>query len=301
MEKWTTDNIPDLSGKTMLVTGANSGIGFETSLALAKKGAHVIMACRDQTKADDAKERLISLVPAAHITLVTLDLADLDSVRKCAEAVIKTHDTLDVLINNAGVMATPNSKTKQGFEMQIGTNYLGHYALTGLLLPFLQATPGSRIVSLSSLGANYGKFDFDDIMSERKKYKTYDAYSQAKLANLVFALELARKLEASRSETISIAVHPGGSPTNLQRTSGFLMAKVITPLLSQSADKAALPSLLAATDPAAKNGSYWGPSGFVKLRGLPKPAAIPKQAKDLSAASRLWELGEQLTGVKYPF
>jgi len=301
MEKWTTDNIPDLRGKTMLVTGANSGIGFETSLALAQKGAHVIMACRDQRKADEAKARLTRIVPAARITLVTLDLADLDSVRNCAEAVIQTHDQLDVLINNAGVMATPYSKTKQGFEMQIGTNYLGHYALTGLLLPILQATPGSRTVSLSSLGANYGKLDLDDIMSEHKKYKTYDAYSQAKLANLVFALELARKLEASGSETISIAVHPGGSPTNLQRTSGFLMAKIITPLLSQSADKAALPSLLAATDGSARNGSYWGPTGFMKLKGYPGPAAIPKQAKDLESARRLWELGEQLTGVKYSF
>ena len=185
MEKWTTDNIPDLSGKTMLVTGANSGIGFETSLALAKKGAHVIMACRDHRKAEDAKERVIRMVPEARIKLLTLDLADLDLVRKCAETVLQTHDKLDVLINNAGVMATPYAKTKQGFEMQIGINYLGHYALTGLLLPLLQSTSGSGIVSLSSLGANYGKFDFDDIMSEHKKYRTYDAYSQAKLANLV--------------------------------------------------------------------------------------------------------------------
>ncbi|RIV18628.1 SDR family NAD(P)-dependent oxidoreductase [Fibrisoma montanum] len=301
MEKWTTDNIPDLSGKTMLVTGANSGIGFETSLALAKKGAHVIMACRDHRKADEAKKRLTHVVPAARITLVTLDLADLDSVRKCVETVRQTNNKLDVLINNAGVMATPYSKTKQGFEMQIGTNYLGHYALTGLLLPLLLATPGSRIVSLSSLGANYGKLDLEDIMSEHKKYKTYDAYSQAKLANLVFAVELARKLEASRSDTMSIAVHPGGSPTNLQRTSGFLMARIITPLLSQAADKAALPSLLAATDPTVSNGSYWGPTGFMKLKGFPGPAAIPKQANDLAAASRLWELGEKLTGVNYSF
>lgn len=155
----------------MLVTGANSVIGFETSLASAKKGAHVIMACRDQTKADDAKQQLFRFVADAQLTLATLDLADLDSVRKCAEAVIQTHDKLDVLINNAGVMATPYSKTKQGFEMQIGTNFLGHYAFTGLILPLLKATPGSRIVSLSSLGANYGQLDLDDIMSAHKKYK----------------------------------------------------------------------------------------------------------------------------------
>ncbi|WP_262712001.1 oxidoreductase [Dyadobacter flavalbus] len=268
---------------------------------MSPKGSAVIMACRDQKKGNEAKERMTRLVPDVRITLVTLDLADLDSVRRCAEMVVQTHERLDVLINNAGVMATPYSKTKQGFEMQIGTNYLGHYALTGLLLPLLQATPGSRIVSLSSLGANYGKLDLDDIMSEHKKYRTYDAYSQAKLANLVFALELARKLEASRFDTISIAVHPGGSPTNLQRSSGFLMARIITPLLSQSADKAALSSLLAATDTSATNGSYWGPAGFMKLKGFPGPAAIPKQAKDLGAASKLWQLGEQLTGVRYTF
>ncbi|WP_420155378.1 oxidoreductase [Siphonobacter sp.] len=301
MKKWTTDNIPDLSGKTILVTGANSGLGFETSLVLAEKGASIIMACRNQQKAEEAKKRVIGIVPAARITLVRLDLADLDSVRTCAEAVIKMNPRLDVLINNAGVMATPYSQTKQGFELQFGSNYLGHFALTGLLLPLLLVTPSSRIVSLSSSAANYAKFDFDDIMTERKKYKPYQAYGQAKLANLVFALELARKLEASRSETIAVAVHPGVSPTNLQRTSGFLTEKIITPLISQSADKAALPSLLAATDSAVANGSYWGPSGFMELKGLPGPAVIPKQAKDLIAARRLWELGERLTGVKYSF
>ena len=285
----------------MLITGANSGIGFETSLALVKRKAHVIMACRDRQKAEEAKKRLTSLVPDAQVTLVTLDLADLDSVRQCAESVIQRHSRLDVLINNAGVMATPYSLTKQGFEMQLGSNYLGHYALTGLLLPLLQSTPDARVVSLSSSAANYAKFDFDDIMSERKKYKPYEAYGQAKLANLVFALELARRLEAARSGTISVAVHPGVSPTNLQRTSGFLIGKIVTPLISQSADKAALPSLLAATGRGVANGSYWGPSGFMSLKGAPGPAAIPKQAKDVIAASKLWQLGENLTGVRYVF
>ncbi len=286
MENWTTDKIPDLSGKTILITGANSGIGFETTLALTKKGAHVIMACRSRQKAEEAKEKAITIVPGARISLVNLDLADLDSVRQCAETVMNTHQSLDVLINNAGVMATPYSTTKQGFEIQLGSNYLGHFALTGLLLPLLTKTLGSRIVSLSSSAANFAKIDFDDIMTERKKYKPYEAYGQAKLANLVFALELARRLEASGSKTISVAVHPGVSPTNLQRTSGFLIEKIVTPLISQPADKAALPSLLAATDPIVKNGTYWGPSGFMHVKGSPGPASIPKQAKDLTTGKR---------------
>lgn len=301
MKNWTADNIPDLSNKRVLITGANSGIGFETSVVLAKKRAHLIMACRNQQKAEEAEKKIIDIVPDAKITLVTLDLADLDSVRQCADVVLKSHQKLDVLINNAGVMATPYSTTKQGFEIQLGSNYLGHYALTGLLLPLLKSTPGSRIVSLSSSAANFAQIDFADILTERKKYKPYEAYGQAKLANLVFALELARKLEASGSKTISIAVHPGVSPTNLQRTSGFLIGKIITPLISQPADKATLASLLAATDPMVKNGTYWGPSGFMHAKGSPGAASIPKQAKDLNTASRLWKVAEDLTGVKYKF
>lgn len=299
MENWTTDNIPDLYGKTVLITGANSGIGFETTLALTKKGAHVIMACRSRQKAEEAKEKAITIVPGARISLVTLDLADQGSIRQCAETVMNTHQSLDVLINNAGVMATPYSMTKQGFEIQLGSNYLGHFALTGLLLPLLTSTPGSRVVSLSSSAANFAKIDFDDIMTERKKYKPYEAYGQAKLANLLFALELARRLEESGSKTISVAVHPGVSPTNLQRTSGFLIEKIVTPLISQPADKAALPSLLAATDPIVKNGTYWGPSGFMNIKGSPGPAPIPKQAKDVTTGNRLWQIGEQMTGVKF--
>lgn len=300
-DKWTANEIPDQKGRIIFITGANSGIGYETARALAQKNATVIMACRSLSKANEAKANIQKEIPKADLVVLELDLSDLASIHKCVETFKKSYDKLDVLINNAGVMATPYSKTKQGFEMQIGTNYLGHFALSGLLLPLLYKVQGSRIVTLSSVGAKYGKIDLKDIMSEHKKYKKYDVYSQAKLANLVFGLELARRLKAANSKTISIAVHPGGSPTNLQKTSGFLMKHILTPLLSQSADKAALPSLRAATDPKVLNGTYWGPTGFMNLKGYPGQAEVPKQANDTETGEDLWVMGEKLTGVQYSF
>jgi NAD(P)-dependent dehydrogenase (short-subunit alcohol dehydrogenase family) len=298
--KWTGNEISDQRGRVIFITGANSGIGYETTRALAKKGAKVIMACRDLNKANEAKANLQREISYADLIVLELDLADLDSIHKSVQTFEKSFDKLDVLINNAGVMATPYSKTKQGFEMQIGTNFFGHFVLTGLLLPLLSKVPGSRIVTLSSLGARFGKLDFEDIMSEHKKYNKMNAYSQAKLANLVFALELARRLKNENSTTLSIAVHPGGSPTNLQRTSGFIMKDIITPLLSQSPDKAALPSLRAACDPEMLNGTFWGPTGFLELKGYPDQVKIPRLAKDTSIGRQLWALGEKLTGIYYP-
>jgi NAD(P)-dependent dehydrogenase (short-subunit alcohol dehydrogenase family) len=300
MANWTANDIPGQHGRVVLITGANSGIGYETTLALAKKGATVIMACRNIEKGKEAQAQILKQAPNADLTVMMLDLADLTSVDDFVQNVKKTRHHLNVLINNAGVMATPFLKTKQGFELQIGTNYFGHYALTGLLLPLLEKAPGSRIITVSSVGSKYGRINFDDIMSERK-YSKWNAYSQAKLANLVFGVELARRLKAANAKTISVPVHPGGAPTNLQRSSGFLMKNIITPLMSQPAEMAALPSLRAATDPRVSNGTYWGPSGFMELKGYPEQSKIPAHAEDPITGKRLWELGEQLTHVHFQF
>jgi NAD(P)-dependent dehydrogenase (short-subunit alcohol dehydrogenase family) len=301
MKKWTANDIPDQSGRVVLITGANSGIGFECTRALAKKGATVVMACRSAHKGNDARKQLLQEIPDAKLVVIELDLSDLDSVRTFAEVFQRSYGKLDILMNNAGVMIPPYTITKQGFELQIATNYLGHFALTGLLLPLMNKADNSRIITVSSLAGNNGMIDFDDLHYTTRPYKKWDAYGQSKLAELIFSLELARRLEKARSKIISVSAHPGGSVTNLQRTTGFFLKNVLFPLLSHSPDKAALPLLLAATDPLATNGSYWGPSGFNELKGHPKPAKVPTTAHDQSTVSRLWIVGEELTGVVYDF
>lgn len=299
MKKWTEDEIQDQSGRVVLITGANSGIGFECTRALAKKGATVVMACRSIRKGNEARKQLLQVIPNAKLVIMELDLSDLDAVRIFAETFRRSYDRLDILMNNAGVMIPPYTETKQGFELQFGTNFLGHFALTGLLLPLMKEVNDSRIITVSSLAGNNGKIDFDDLHSKSKPYKKWDAYGQSKLAELIFSFELARRLEGSKSKTISVGAHPGGSNTNLQRTTGFFFKNVLFPLLSQSPDKAALPSLLAATDPMATNGTYWGPSGFGELKGSPHQAKIPATAHDKVIGSRLWIVGEDLTGINY--
>ncbi len=299
MKKWTEGDIPDQSGRVALITGANSGIGFECARALAKKGATVVMACRSTNKCNDARKQLLQIIPNAKLVVMELDLSDLDSVRNFAGTFQRSYDKLDILMNNAGVMIPPYTKTKQGFELQFATNYLGHFALTGLLLPTMTEVDNSRIITVSSLAGNNGTIDFDDLHSNSKPYKKWDAYGQSKLAELIFSFELARRLEGSKSKTISVGAHPGGSGTNLQRTTGFFLKNVLFPLLSHSPDKAALPSLLAATDPMATNGTYWGPSGFSELKGSPHQAKVPGAAYDTTIGSRLWKVGEDLTGIKY--
>lgn len=299
--KWTSDNIPDQSGRVALITGANSGIGFQTAMMLAKKQAEVVLACRNMDEGKQAMQKINLHCTGAKTSLVKLDLADLHSIAECAQHVQDTFPQLDLLINNAGVMVPPLTRTKQGYELQFGTNHLGHFALTGRLLPLIINTWGSRVVSVSSIGARIGKIHFDDLNYDRRSYSAWFAYGQSKLAELLFIQELAGRLHQNGLETIAVAAHPGGSPTNLQRNSGFFMRKILTPLIAQKPVNAALPSLRAACDPNVANGSFWGPSGCFGLTGSPEKAVMPKRALDPDVAGKLWDVSERLTGVTFHF
>ncbi len=299
MGKWNFDNIANQSGRVALVTGATSGIGFQTSMMLAKKGAEVILTYRNLDSAKKTIDKITKECPEAKLSAVKLDLADLHSIKECADEVQNKYIQLDLLINNAGVMVPPFSRTKQGFELQFGTNYLGHFALTGLLLSLITHTPNSRIISLVSLAIWVGRINFNDLNYEHRPYKEWEAYGQSKLACLIFIQELARKLEQHKLHTVAVASHPGGSPTNLQRTSSYFMKNILTPLISHPPSEAALPTLRAACDIDVPNGSFWGPSSLFGLTGSPEEAKIPRKALDENVAQQLWELSEQLTGVVY--
>jgi NAD(P)-dependent dehydrogenase (short-subunit alcohol dehydrogenase family) len=300
MSKWTTANIPDQRGRTAVVTGANTGLGYETAAALAAKGAHVVLAVRNLDKGKEAARRLEQATPGASVAVQALDLSSLESVRAAADELRSGHDTIDLLINNAGVMFTPKSTTKDGFELQFGTNHLGHFALTGLLLDRLLPVPGSRVVTVSSMGHRFARrIRFDDLQWERS-YSRVGAYGQAKLANLLFTYELQRRLTGSN--TIAAAAHPGGSRTELTRNLPPLVAaasRLVEPLF-QGADMGALPTLRAATDPGGLGGQYFGPDGFAEQRGYPKIVASSEASHDLDAQKRLWAVSEELTGVVYP-
>jgi NAD(P)-dependent dehydrogenase (short-subunit alcohol dehydrogenase family) len=298
----TPEQIPDQSGRVALITGANSGIGLEAARALAGAGARVIIASRDTTKGDHAVAEIQAAMPAAQLEVERLDLADLSSVHRL---VSRLHvDRLDLLINNAGVMAAPHSKTADGFELQIGTNHLGHFALTGLLLGRLLATPGARVVTISSTAHKMGKIDHEDLQSERS-YSRWGAYGQSKLANLLFAFELERRLRASDADTISVAAHPGYSATNLQfaatpsRIERVGMG-IFNRIWAQSAERGAQPTLYAATADIP-GGSFVGPDGFQEFRGSPTLVRATSAARDEDSARRLWEASEKLTGVSYSF
>ncbi len=305
---WTIADAPDLSGKTIIVTGGNSGIGYEAALGLARKGAHVVLACRDLEKANAATEAIHSAQPSAKCEAMELDLASLASVRKFAASFLDQHGDLHVLCNNAGVMALPYRMTDDGFEMQIGTNHLGHFALTGLLLERLLATPLARVVTVSSNLHRVGKIAFDDLQSERR-YSKWGAYAQSKLANLLFAYELQRRLSARGAGTtlISVTVHPGYAATNLQvagpRMQGSSLLETLSNagnwLIAQSAAGGALPTLYAATWPDVRGSDYIGPSGFMEMRGAPKKVTSSTRSQDPEAAQKLWSLSETLTGVRY--
>lgn len=298
MTRWSANDIPDLTGRTALVTGANSGLGLHSSIALARHGARVLMACRNPTKAADALAHVTREVPAARAELVPLDLASLGSVRTAASEVAARTDRLDLLIDNAGVMAVPRSLTADGFELQFGTNHLGHFALTGLVLPLLLAAPAPRIVVVASDAAKWGKIRFDDLMGERK-YMRWTAYGQSKLANLLFLRELARR---AAGRVLVAGAHPGYAATNLQAAPG-LPGRVMAlgnRLIAQSDQDGAMPQLYAATMPDVTTGEYFGPSGLLGLRGAPHRVMPVKAAQDDAAAARLWSVSEQLTGVTYP-
>ncbi|HEX9498176.1 MAG TPA: SDR family NAD(P)-dependent oxidoreductase [Mycobacterium sp.] len=300
MTKWTTADIPDQSGRTAVITGANTGLGYETAAALAAKGAHVVLAVRNIEKGKEAARGIEQATPDAQVQLQELDLTSLDSIRAAANDLRSDHESIDLLINNAGVMFTPKSTTKDGFELQFGTNHLGHFALTNLLLDRVLAAPGSRIVTVSSQGHRFARgIRFDDLQWERS-YGRIGAYGQAKLANLLFTYELQRRLIGTN--TIAVAAHPGGSRTELTRNLPPLVAAVtrLAEPLFQSAEMGALPTLRAATDPGVLGGQYYGPDGFGEQRGYPKIVASSEASHDVDAQKRLWTVSEQLTSVVSP-
>jgi NAD(P)-dependent dehydrogenase (short-subunit alcohol dehydrogenase family) len=298
---WTSDQIPDQSGRTVLVTGANSGLGQITARELARAGATVLITARDQAKAASAEAEIRERVPDARLEPRVLDLADLASVRDLAAAVTADHEHLDVLVNNAGVMMPPQSQTTDGFELQFGTNHLGHFALTGLLLGRIGGAD-PRVVTVTSLEHRPGRIDFDDLGLERG-YDTRAAYQRSKLANAAFGIEFDRRLRAAGSPVKSVLAHPGYSATNLQSTgpTGLMkqILKVGNALLAQSADDGTRPQLYAAVAPDVEGGEFFGPDGFHEARGHPKRVKATSRARDPELGRRLWELSEELTGVDY--
>jgi NAD(P)-dependent dehydrogenase (short-subunit alcohol dehydrogenase family) len=304
LDVWTTDNIPDLTGKVIIVTGANSGIGYEAAKEFARKGAQTILACRSLDKAQAAMEQIRAEIPDAPVEIKELDLADLASVRQFADEFKAEYDRLDVLANNAGIMMNPYTTTEDGFESQFGTNHLGHFALTGLLIDLLLNTPGSRVVNVSSNGHRFGSLDFDNLMYENGNgYSPARAYGRSKLANLLFTYELQRRYEAIGADAIAVAAHPGGSQTNLgrhleERWYAGLYGS-LQPLIAQSAAMGALPTLRAATDPNVAGGQYYGPGGFMEQRGYPVVVSSSDASHDRDVARQLWEVSEELTGVTF--
>ena len=302
---WTANNIPSQEGRRVVITGANSGIGFHTALELARHGAELILPARTEAKAHAAVERIRAEVPDAKVLAEIVDLADQSSVRAFAARTIKRFPgrSLDLLINNAGVMAIPRREvTVDGFERQFATNYLGPFALTALLLPSIRPQPGSRIVTVCSNAGKYGKIEFDNLQSERHYGPMFGAYTQSKLADLIFTLELQRRLSTAHSPILSVAAHPGYAVTNLHDSGPGagnspmkMMLNLLHPL-SQDAHHGALPTLFAAVSPNAQPGGYYGPDGFLETKGNPAAAKIPAAAKDQAVAARLWEESERLTG-----
>jgi protochlorophyllide reductase len=302
---WTLADVPDQSGRTVVVTGANAGIGFEAAKVLAGRGATVLLACRDVEKGERAADAIRTEAERARLSFVRLDLASLASVREAAEAIRTTSPQLDLLINNAGVMQVPYQRTEDGFELTLATNHLGHFALTGLVLDRLLATPGSRIVTISSVAHQRGVIRFDDLQSERD-YSASASYEQSKLANLLFTYELSDRLETAGVETTALAAHPGNARTSLWKSSSRLEKAVISSRLRllnfwlvQSAERGALPTLRAAVDPSARGGECYGPAGVFQYTGDPVRVESSARSHDLGARRRLWEVSEELTHVSY--
>ena len=305
-QSWTAEHLPDLCGKVVILTGANSGIGYEAARECARRGAHVVLACRDRRKGAAARDAIAAQHQNTAVEVMDLDLASLDAIRRFAAQFNANHDRLDVLCNNAGVMALPYRQTADGFEMQIGTNHLGHFALTGLLLERLLATPGARVVTVSSLAHRFGTIRFHDLHS-RGSYKKWRAYGQSKLANLLFTYELQRRLHGAGAPVIGVACHPGWAATNLQfagpRMTGAATVEWLSDLgnrlLAQSAAMGALPTLYAAANPNVEGGDFIGPDGFREMWGFPRKVRSNARSHDRQAARQLWKLSEEFTGIRY--
>ena len=304
MEKWTLKNMDDLQGKVIIVTGGNSGLGFESVKAFAGKGASVVLASRNMQRGEDAKAEILKAHPGGKIEVLELDLMDLASVEAFVKQVEKKYDRLDVLMNNAGIMTTPYFKTKDGFEGQMGTNHLGHFALTAQLMKMIKATPGSRVVNVSSGGHRFGKMDFENLLFEDgKDYSPMKAYGRSKLSNLLFTYELERQFESSGIKAIAVASHPGGSRTNLDRhVKGKIWFKLIWPifrLMTMSQALGALPQIRASVDGEVKGGQYYGPHR--NMTGYPVVVKSNQASHSMADARKLWEMSEELTGISFDF
>ncbi len=303
LPRWTEENIPDQTGRVAIVTGSNTGIGFYTALYLAEKGASVVMACRTAEKASKARDRILAKVPDANIELIPLDLSSQQSVKEFATAYEDSHDKLDLLINNAGVMMCPFERTGDGYELQLGTNHFGHFTLTALLLPLLMKTENSRIVTVSSMAARMGSINFRDLNYTERKYDKMEAYSQTKLANLLFARELNKRLKDAGSSTVSLAAHPGWTATDLQRHVGIF--RFLNFFIAMPTPKGSLPTLRAAVDRNAKGGKFYGPHGFNEMKGYPV-LVNPEKGKNAEAVNwddskKLFDMTEDITGIKFEF
>jgi NAD(P)-dependent dehydrogenase (short-subunit alcohol dehydrogenase family) len=297
--KWTNDDVPDQQGRLAVVTGANTGLGFETAQVLAARGASVVLAVRDIEKGKRAAARIAGTASGSDVMVQPMDLTSLDSIRAAADELRARHPRIDLLINNAGVMFPPKQTTRDGFELQFGTNHLGHFALTGLVLEQMLPVPGSRVVTVSSLAHRIeARINFDDLQSERS-YSRVAAYSQSKLANLMFTYELQRRLSGAGT-TIALAAHPGLANTELTRNTPAITAFFYARVMSQKVAMGALPTLRAATDPGVVGGQYYGPRGFFGTRGYPELAKSSGQSRDTDIQRSLWTVSEELTGVTFP-
>src|SRR5215211_517452 len=301
-EKWTADQIPDQSGRTAVVTGANSGLGLVIARELARAGAHVVLACRNMAKGATAKSEIEGSLANPEVELQELDLGSLESVRSFADGFRAGHEGLDLLVNNAGVMAAPRSETADGFELHLGTNHLGHFALTGLLIGSMEGRDDARVVTLSSGAHRTGRIAFDNL-DGRHRYFRWRAYGQSKLANLLFMMELDRRLRGTGSTVRSVAAHPGYAATNLQSAAPPKFDRIVmvvsNRVIAQSAEMGALPPLYAATYPGLEGGAYIGPDGIAEQRGYPKRVGMSAAARNEAVARRLWEVSEELTGVRF--
>jgi NAD(P)-dependent dehydrogenase (short-subunit alcohol dehydrogenase family) len=302
--KWTINDIPDLNGKVFIVTGANAGIGFESAKEFARNGAETILACRNMEKATKALERIKKEIPEANAKVMQLDLGSLKSVKRFAEEFKKSYSRLDVLLNNAGIMADPYRTTEDGFESHVGVNHLGHFALTGLLQDLITNTPKARVVNVSSRGHEGGKMDFDNFLFEGEKgYSRFGAYRRSKLANLLFTYELDRRFKKANINAIAVAAHPGPTHTELGRSRFTKTIRIglfpIFKMITHSAAMGALPSIRASVDPEVKGADYYGPGGRGQRTGHPVKVESNEASHDMEDARRLWQVSEELTGIHY--